>query len=317
MKKALFMMCLPLTLGLFSACSSDDEMNVNGDEELILISDSTLIPDDGVVLSPIDAYEVGNREDAAELAGGLEGHMTKDFCFFNKELPLEKRSESFFVGSDKDECYVINSIEELKSIYCGEKEIPYIDFDKYTLVIGQKVMPDFYHPEYKQELEFRNHRCDLNLYVPDYDPGFKAIQHFYYWAFYPKFNTEGINNVCFIREKSVLKHVEDITGYVWKNYLYCDYNDPNNNINKDNGVWEKNAWDNRMIMGDAPEGTNPISYYPINLPDDIVVDKVYGTHVRFSGDIIELNHASQERLSILEIGQNVYFIYLTKIEVIN
>ena len=313
MKKILFMMSMLLTLGLFSACSSDGEMDVIGGGEFV-ITDSTLIPDDGVILSPIDAIEIGFRENDVEAMGGPKGYMWKDFRFFNQELPLEESSESFFVGSDKDECYVINSLEELRNIYSGEREIPYIDFDKYTLVIGQKVMPDFYHPEYKQDLEFRNHRCDLNLYVPDYDPGFKSIQHFYYWAFYPKFNTEGINNVSFIKQKSILKHVEDITGYVWKNYLYMDYNDFNNNLDNDNGVWEKNAWDSRMIMGDAPEGTNSMHYYPINLPDDFVVDKLNGIHVKFSGDIIEMNRFSNERLSILS---DVYFLYITKIEVID
>lgn len=313
MKKVVFMMSLLLTLGLFSACSSDGEMDLVGGGGF-LITDSTLIPDDGVILSPIDAIEIGFRENDVEAMGGPKGYMWKDFRFFNQELPLEESSESFFVGSDKDECYVINSLEELKSIYSGEREIPYIDFGKYTLVIGQKVMPDFYHPEYKQDLEFRNHRCDLNLYVPDYDPGFKSIQHFYYWAFYPKFNTEGINNVCFIKEKNVLKHVEGLTGRVWKNYLYFDYKDTSNNLNKENGVWEENAWKSRMIQSDAPEGTNSISYYPINLPDDFVVDKLNGTHVRFSGDIIEMNRFSMERLSILF---DVYFLYITKIEVID
>ena len=69
-----------------------------------------------------------------------------------------------------------------------------------------------------------------------------------------------------------------------------------------------------MIQSDAPEGTNSISYYPINLPDDFVVDKLNGTHVRFSGDIIEMNRFSMERLSILF---DVYFLYITKIEVID
>ncbi len=308
------MMSLLLSLGLFSACSNDGEMDLVGGGD-ILITDSTLIPDDGVVLSPIDAFEVGNREDAAQLMGGPEGHMSNDFWFFNQELPLEKSSESFFVGSDKDECYVINSLEELKNIYSGEREIPYIDFGKYTLVIGQKIMPDFYHPVYKQELEFRNHRCDLNLYVPDYGPGFKAIQHFYYWAFYPKFNTEGINNVCFIKEKSVLKHVEGLTGLLGMNSLYFDYKNTLNNLYKENGVWEENAWKSRLIGQDAPEGATPNCYYPINLPDDFVIDK--NRHVRFTGDIIEMDHASQVQLSIMMIGQYLYFLYLTNIEVID
>ena len=48
MKKALFMMSLLLSLGMFSACSNDGEMDIIGDGEF-LITDSTLIPDDGVI----------------------------------------------------------------------------------------------------------------------------------------------------------------------------------------------------------------------------------------------------------------------------
>ena len=98
------------------------------------------------------------------------------------------------------------------------------------------------------------------------------------------------------------------------NSLYFDYKNTLNNLYKENGVWEENAWKSRLIGQDAPEGATPNCYYPINLPDDFVVDKINGTHVRFSGDIIEMKRFSMERLSILF---DVYFIYLTKIEVID
>lgn len=280
MKKALFMMSLLLSLGMFSACSNDGEMDVIGDGEF-LITDSTLIPDDGVVLNPIKMFDEWNLLINEEIS-----HI---FYFFNDQLPIEKTSDSFFIGLDKDMCYVINSIEKLKNIYHGEKEIPYIDFEKYTLVIGQKVMPDFYYPAFKQELEFRDHQCHLNLHVPDFDLGYKTIQHFYYWALYPKFNTAAIT-ANYIKEKSVLKPVEDVIGHLGNG----------KSLLNPLGVY----W--------IGQGTNS-GYYPINLPDDFAVDEV--TKVKFSGDIIEMTEDSRQALQFGDVGFHFYFVYLKKIEV--
>ena len=51
MKKLVLLMSILLSTGMFFACSSDDEMNVNGGGETVLN------PDDGVVLTPIERVD--------------------------------------------------------------------------------------------------------------------------------------------------------------------------------------------------------------------------------------------------------------------
>ena len=295
MKKLLLMMGILLSAGMFCACSSDDEMNVNGGGELLQISDSTLIPDDGVVLSPIKLY------DESGICTRQEDCMILDF--FNYQLPIGKSSNSFFIDSDKNECYVINSLEELKSIYKGNVEIPEIDFERYTLVIGQEILSDFYYPVYKQDLMFSDHKCHLTLYVPDFDLENNTTQYFYYWALYPKFYTEGIS-VGFIKEKSVIKSVEDAIGCVWINPFKGE-------------EWINNPfsepYDGYLIYDDR-SGILSDNYCPINLPNDFVVDEIKGTKVKFSGSIVEMTLESREQLQLVNTGDNYYFVYLTKIE---
>ena len=82
---------------------------------------------------------------------------------------------------------LINSRQDLEAIYSGSRELPEFDFDKYTLIIGQQIMPcrDFYLV--KKELLADVNGLVLNLYVRnDGDNLSTAIQHLYYWGVYPK-----------------------------------------------------------------------------------------------------------------------------------
>ena len=267
MKKVVFTMSLLLTFGLFSSCSNDGEMDLAGGGD-ILITDSTLIPDDGVVLKPVDVLEL------------LYSRIPE---FFDSELPKGTRSGSFFVESNQDECRVINSLEELKNIYCGDKEIPYIDFGKYTLVIGQRVMPDALYPVLRQNLEFREKKCQLSLYVPTVDGVDFKTQYLYHWALYPKFNTERIN-VCFVKEKDGLQFVENVQGYV----------------NYDKGIERWRFWYHH------PGTTLSDVYYFLELP---VEYKVENQDVSLSGYRFEVGD------EIAPQGcRRFYYLYLTKIE---
>ena len=46
--------------------------------------------------------------------------------------------KSFFPNNRQDVCALVNSDEEFRELYQGTDEIPYIDFQQYTLVIGKK-----------------------------------------------------------------------------------------------------------------------------------------------------------------------------------
>ena len=173
MKKVLFVFGLLLTLGMFCACSSDDGDNATDDS---FGGDSEGTEN---VLNPI---EEGDGLDAIT-------------DFFNSELPNSSYSKGFFCSSPKNAnvgektCIIINSKKELKDIYSGEKELPKIDFQQYSLVIGQVIMPAAGYRCVKQELVRNtiNTNLTLNLYVEnmfEYNPC--IVVPLYYWGLYPK-----------------------------------------------------------------------------------------------------------------------------------
>ena len=117
--------------------------------------------------------------------------------FFNEALPEKGHSNSFFCHLDtnihmivpiwENFVYVINNREQLEDFYQGDKELPEIDFRKYTLIIGQQMMPGFGFYLTKKELTLSNDGLILTLYtrndnevIPD------ALQHLYFWDLYPK-----------------------------------------------------------------------------------------------------------------------------------
>lgn len=296
MKKVILMMSVLLSAGWFCACSSNDETTIGGSGGT-MEADSSLIPADGVVLKPI---ELPNRHLWTE-----ESQKVNKMCsFFNKGLPINKRSESFFVGSDKDECYIINSLQELKSIYCGADEIPelsYLDFDQYTLVIGQKVNSGAFYPMLKQDLTFIDNKCLLNLYIPDFKEQNTTDVPFYYWALYPKFNTKGVN-VGLIREEGSVITVEDVQCGV--GFLF------NSDLNKVPDEWRFKPFsipgkDNLFWSADI---------YPINLYDK-VNELVYGDDITFSGEVVKLTEDAVDAFGIALGRNDLYFAYLNKIDV--
>ena len=102
------------------------------------------------------------------------------FDFFNSEL-REMHSDDNYIASrsffyeiidpvDHDGMpimenmvYIINSQQELADIYVGKKKLPEIDFDKYTLIIGQQIMPyrGFYIA--KKKLSNGRHLCFISI----------------------------------------------------------------------------------------------------------------------------------------------------------
>ena len=274
------MMSLLLTLGSFCACSNDDEMGFNSGKDDDLIR----LPEEGETLNPVDLFEIKNRE--------KDDNVLASFYFFNEQLPIGKRSETFFVNSDMDECYVINNLQELKNIYHGEASLPEINFNRYTLVIGQQVTSKVTYPVIKQFLEFHNDKCQLKLYVPNYDGEIETTQYIYHWALYPKFNSDGIS-VGFVKDRGTIRSLKEATGqlqYDQKGYgWYISYGKPN-------------TFDSVDI------------YYLLNLPNEFEVYKE-GVSVKFSGYIVEMTDDSREALGNMPLGgYSYYFIYLTNIE---
>ena len=106
--------------------------------------------------------------------------------FFN--LDPHRLSIPFFQDGNYDnKVYVINSRQELADVYLGEKELPAIDFDKYTLIIGQQKMPCLGFYITKKELVPNEDGLQLTIYARnDGEILSLMIQRLFFWGLYPK-----------------------------------------------------------------------------------------------------------------------------------
>lgn len=272
MKKVVFIMSMLFTIGLFCACSSDEEMSNNGGGETIPI------PKDGELLTPIEDKDIEGYENLSK--------------FFGSEMPIGVRSNSFFVNSDQDEFSVINSLTELKGIYRGNQDIPNIDFEHYTLVLGQMFKPGACYPVLRQNLEFLNNSCQQNLYVPNLEGRYTMNAPIYYWALYPKFRTNGANTN--IIKEGVLKSVNlpgDLRYNIENDRWYIAY--------CVKGMFEQDEY---YIMN------------PMDLPDECIANKEDWISVSFSGEFFEMNDEAFAGLQIWPCGGEMNLIYISNIE---
>ena len=158
MKKILFMMSVLLSLGLFSACSSSDELDTN-------------------VLVPVkDCYGYSAISD-----------------FFYSELESGEHPRSFVLNNnlsdDENPCIIINNKEEFEEEYTGDSPLPNIDFSNYTLIIGRITLSA---GTFIDDMNIRienNKRAAIAINcIIDSKGAYTANElYYYYWNLFPKF----------------------------------------------------------------------------------------------------------------------------------
>ena len=154
---------------LLTACSSDD--------------------DELITETQIESINNG-REIEAFFSSEWSNYNSAEYypeTFFNREL------------MDKENICLVNSKEEFEKIYYGNKEIPEIDFSKYTLVIGKK--KKYVEIGKKSPASLRDIKLydtedgyRLDLYCTSYIPeGSLFVERFlYFWGLYPKLYNKSI-----------------------------------------------------------------------------------------------------------------------------
>ena len=162
MKQAKVILLFLLTTCLFTACSNDDDdFNPNAIQPIILTEG--------------DIVDFFNSE-------LFERHSDKD-----KRCRTNSFFDDHYHVSERGAAYIINSRQELADVYRGEKELPAIDFDKYTLIIGYSLMPclDFYVA--KKELVSDENGLQLTVYARnDGELLAPLVEQLYFWGLYPK-----------------------------------------------------------------------------------------------------------------------------------
>ena len=149
-----------------------------------------------IVMTP----DNGNTEQIKPIEEGADYITIADFfkSIYNHYSDTEYRI--FFDGSDESQCLMINSTSELLSKYTGTDPFPDIDFNKYTLIVGQEMMPKSYYSVLHQELFSDGDMLRLNVYVPQMEGGYYMVQHLFYWGLYPKLHSSKIT-VTIIEEQ--------------------------------------------------------------------------------------------------------------------
>ena len=114
--------------------------------------------------------------------------------FFEKKLPVASESTCFFKSSKKELFHVINSMEELQAVYSCEEKLPEIDFMRYSVVIGQKTMPNSYYSVSNQRIVELSEVLELNIIAKTLSEGvWPSFSMMYCWGIYPKLPNKKLN----------------------------------------------------------------------------------------------------------------------------
>ena len=121
--------------------------------------------------------------------------------FMKKALPWNSFSNSFFEDGFSDGlsesscvCVIIHNHDEFSEMYHGEEQLPKVDFEKYSLVIGRQLLEQYGYSLVKQQIVSDKNGLTLSL---DFQLGEgyheQAFMFYNYWGLYPKLDESTIS----------------------------------------------------------------------------------------------------------------------------
>jgi len=114
--------------------------------------------------------------------------------FFENSLPIVTESPCFFKSTNEDIVYVVNSNKELQALYSCKEVLPEIDFSQYSIIIGQKRMPNSFYFVADQKIVVSSRAFELNVVAKTLSEGvWPAFSTMYYWGVYPKLPNKVVN----------------------------------------------------------------------------------------------------------------------------
>jgi hypothetical protein len=116
-------------------------------------------------------------------------------AFFEKYLPATSgtRSECFFVDDKTNKNLMINSVDDFRKIFsCSSDILPVVDFNLYTLIIGQYQMPGTAYSISEFDIVVSK-KIELNIAVDCPKSTYTVICPLYYWKIYPKIQNKSIS----------------------------------------------------------------------------------------------------------------------------
>jgi hypothetical protein len=161
----------------------------------------------GVLLTIVSVgCDNNDNEIAPNLTGPsypiIEGNIYDEINdYFQFNYPQGDEYKCFFFGDpDKSQCLVFNKKEDIDIHFSGDSSFPDIDFDNYTLIVGQEIMPEAFYSVLRQELYYAEDKLILYVYIPQIEGGYTMVQHLFYWGLFPKMRSSNIS-VKIIKEQ--------------------------------------------------------------------------------------------------------------------
>ncbi len=150
--------------------------------------------------------------------------------FFEREFS-EYRSDihGFQFYDIPGECYIVDTQEQLESIFLGYDPLPYIDFDHYSLILGRESTNIKWSLKRQQiEKTSSSERPILTLFFESHgndDDATIDMKNQYFWALYPKVDFDLMDEVLHFNNRNTLVYTYKIsrTPEVLGHYSLSDW----------------------------------------------------------------------------------------------
>ena len=178
MKKYLYILISAVLMTISVGCSKDeDDAQSSGTDNEVL----------GGIVWDYDTDQITEGTDSVT-------------AFFKRELHSpywdgnRNEHKTFFEAGYSDSILVINSQKEFQKAYMGILELPYVDFNQYTLIIGRTWGNDGSYELTNVILNDKGLNYELETKIIHYvDRGaYDMINTFFYWRLYPKLSQKNI-----------------------------------------------------------------------------------------------------------------------------
>ena len=204
MKKFIYILTSLFLLSAgFAACSceSDDPPEQPNSHQNETPVDSTVIKNNSSKVDSTGSYTVISPVEVSEEVK----------AFFDEALPFSYDKPAYFkpyvdLGEDKGVHIlsqwvvysVFNSKEEMQELYVRDVDLPELDFEKYTLVIGASYMDKM---DSLKAIEVRSYgeQNELTVFIELRNYGQIEFYPFRFWAVFPKIQG-GISRINYIRK---------------------------------------------------------------------------------------------------------------------
>jgi hypothetical protein len=191
MKKLFYLLNGLLLTAALAACSSeydDPPEQPNSHQNEVSVDSVDITQDEGAakdytVISTIHVSEEVKAffDEALPMVDEYFNNISSDSVYFNLEPERDELSYFSYV--------VINNKEEMENRYLGLKELPQIDFNKYTIIIGDCLLGNStILSSFSIEV---NKYCDHNELViktSSRTRGHGGCAHTCFWGVFPKIN---------------------------------------------------------------------------------------------------------------------------------